>query len=362
MKKKIKVCLLFGGKSGEHEISLLSAKSIYNALDKNKYKVILVAIDKQGKWLFLNDSNYLLNSFNPKLVKINKANARNITFVSKGKKAELLSLESGITITSVDVFFPITHGTFGEDGCIQGLLELLNTTYVGANVLGSAIGMDKDIMKKLLKYAKIPIAEFNTFKRGEQVNTKGLKYPVFVKPANMGSSVGITKVKNKKELNSAIKKAFLYDTKILIEEYIKAREIECSVLGNENPIASIPGEIIPKHEFYSYTAKYIDENGAELKIPAKLSSNKIKEIQYLAIKAYKALECSGMARVDFFLTLKGKIILNEINTLPGFTKISMYPKLWEISGIPYTRLLDKLIKLAIEKKKQKDSLKRDFSV
>ena len=178
----------------------------------------------------------------------------------------------------------------------------------------------------------------------------------------MGSSVGIVKVKNKKELNFAIKKAFLYDTKILIEEYIKAREIECSVLGNENPIASVPGEIIPKHEFYSYIAKYIDKNGAELKIPAKLSSKKIKEIQSLAIKAYKALECSGMARVDFFLTLKGKIILNEINTLPGFTKISMYPKLWEISGIPYTKLLDRLIELAIEKKKQKDSLKREFSV
>ncbi len=362
MKKKIKVCLLFGGKSGEHEISLLSAKSIYNALDKTKYKVILVAIDKQGKWLLLNASNYLLNSSNSKLIKINKANSKNITFVSKGKKAELLSLESRITITSVDVFFPIIHGTFGEDGCIQGLLELLNTAYVGANVLGSSVGMDKDIMKKLLRDAKIPIAKFNTFKRGEKVNIKGLQYPVFVKPANMGSSVGIVKVKNKKELNFAIKKAFLYDTKILIEEYIKAREIECSVLGNENPIASVPGEIIPKHEFYSYIAKYIDKNGAELKIPAKLSSKKIKEIQSLAIKAYKALECSGMARVDFFLTLKGKIILNEINTLPGFTKISMYPKLWEISGIPYTKLLDRLIELAIEKKKQKDSLKREFSV
>ncbi|MCL5432655.1 MAG: D-alanine--D-alanine ligase [Patescibacteria group bacterium] len=353
--KKIKVCLLFGGKSGEHEVSLQSAKSVYEALDKKKYDVFLVGIEKSGKWLLGNSSNYLLNSSDPKLIKLNKAKMKEIT---------------PDALDSVDVFFPVTHGTFGEDGCLQGLLEFTNAGYVGAGVLGSSVGMDKDVMKRLLKQAGIPVPDFFVFQKSEyspkiikQIILK-FKFPVFVKPANMGSSVGISKANNIQQLKKAISDAFSYDTKILIEENVTGREIECSVLGNENPKASLPGEVIPstKHGFYSYEAKYIDEKGANLLIPAKLPLKTVQKIQDLAVKTFKTLECSGMARVDFFLKKDGTVFINEINTLPGFTKISMYPKLWEATGIPYSKLLDKLIELALEKKKQKDSLRRSFKI
>ncbi|MCL4415139.1 MAG: D-alanine--D-alanine ligase [Actinobacteria bacterium] len=381
MSKKIRVCLLFGGKSGEHEVSLQSAKSVYKALDKKKYNVFLVGIDKTGKWLLGNASNYLLNSSNPKLIKLNKANMEAITPVSKENTTQLISLnsvDSKKEIAMIDVFFPVTHGTFGEDGCLQGLLEFTNAAYVGAGVLGSSVGMDKDVMKRLLKEAGLPIADFFTIKKSDY-SSKSIKnitskfnpstplrtrFPVFVKPANMGSSVGINKANNIQQLKKAIKDAFLYDTKILIEENVDGREIECAVLGNDDPKASLPGEVMPskKHSFYSYAAKYIDEKGANLLIPAKLNLNQVKKIQGLAIKTFKVLECSGMARVDFFLKNNGTVFINEINTLPGFTKISMYPKLWEATGVPYQKLLDKLIELAIEKKKQKDNLKRSFEI
>lgn len=365
--KKIRICLLFGGRSGEHEVSLQSAKSIYEALDKNKYEVFLVGIDKKGHWLFGSSSDYLLNSTNPRLISLNKSNVVEVTAVKKNELSELISQRTGQRIGNIDVFFPIIHGTYGEDGSLQGFIELLDAAYVGAGVLGSAVGMDKDVMKRLLNQNDIKTAKFKTVKKSEWgtntlndvLNEFGL--PVFVKPANLGSSVGINIAKNKLSLKKFIQEAFLYDTKILIEQPVKGREVECSVLGNDNPIASIPGEVVPKHEFYSYEAKYIDEEGAVLIIPAKLSKKTIKKIQELAIKTFKTLECSGMARVDFFLKPNDEVVVNEINTIPGFTKISMYPKLWEASGLSYPKLLNKLIELAIERKKMKDKLKRSYA-
>jgi len=367
MKKKINVGLIYGGRSGEHEVSLLSAKSIYEALDKDKYNVFLIGIDKQGRWLLGNPANYLLNAQNPKLIALNRSSATNIVPVNKTDSSEIVSLQSGKGLAKIDVFFPIIHGTFGEDGSLQGMLEMLNVAYVGSGVTGSALGMDKDIQKRLLSLAGINVASFMTIRKSQYSKSyldkivQKFSMPIFVKPANLGSSVGISKAHNLKELKKAIKDAFKYDTKIMVEEYIKGREIECSVLGNDEPIASVPGEVIPHHEFYSYEAKYIDENGAGLKIPADLSDKIVKEVQKTAIKTFLTVECSGFARVDFFLTPKNKLYVNEINTIPGFTKISMFPKLFGASGIPYDKLLDRLINLAIEKKKEKDKLIRSYT-
>ncbi|MCL2808876.1 MAG: D-alanine--D-alanine ligase [Treponema sp.] len=311
-----KVGIIFGGKSAEHEISLLSAKNVYDAIDKEKFAPTLIKIEKSGKWQMNEIFNY-------------------------------------------DVIFPILHGPFGEDGTIQGLLKLADIPFVGPDVLGSAVGMDKDVMKRLLRDADIPIGKFLTVKSNEAmpsfaevqkaIGSLENNSIFFIKPANMGSSVGINKVKNQDELSAALKDAFQYDTKIIIEEFIPGREIECAVLGNEEPAASLPGEIIPSHDFYSYDAKYIDDNGAALEIPAKLDNETIERIQQLAIKVFKTLNCEGLSRVDFFLKPDGNIIVNEINTMPGFTKISMYPKMWGSSGISYTDLITRLIELAISR-------------
>ncbi|MBI5127021.1 D-alanine--D-alanine ligase [Candidatus Roizmanbacteria bacterium] len=365
--KKINVGLIFGGRSGEHEVSLLSAKSIYEALDKNKYNVFLIGVDKQGRWLLGNPADYLLNSTNPKLIALNKSASTSIVPVNKSNNSEIIALESGKELGKIDVFFPIIHGTYGEDGSLQGMFEMINSAYVGAGVLGSALGMDKDVQKRLLHLAGINVAKFMVIKKNQfdekviSEVSKTFSFPVFVKPANMGSSVGISKAQNISELKKSVEDAFKYDTKILIEEYIKGREIECSVMGNDKPIASVPGEVIPHHEFYSYEAKYIDENGAGLKIPADLPKIMIEEVQKTAIKVFTTLECFGFARVDFFLTPKNKVFVNEINTLPGFTKISMFPKLFNATGISYQEILDRLINLAIEKKKEKDKLKRSYT-
>ncbi len=367
MKKKINVGLVFGGRSGEHEVSLLSAKSIFNALDKNKYNVFLIGVDKQGHWLLGNPANYLLHSENPKLIALNKSAAKTITPVSKAEKGEIIAVETGKELGKIDVFFPIIHGTYGEDGTLQGMFEMINVAYVGAGVTGSAIGMDKDFQKKLLKQAGLNVADFFTVKKSAYSDNtigeveKKFKYPVFVKPANLGSSVGISKAHNRKELIESIKDAYKYDTKIMVEEYIKGREIECSVLGNDNPVASVPGEVKPHHEFYSYEAKYIDENGAGLIIPADLPKELTLEIQKAAVKTFTSLDCAGFARVDFFLTPENKVYVNEINTLPGFTKISMFPKLFGATGIPYAELLDRLINLALDKKREKDKLARSYT-
>jgi len=340
--KKIRVGIIFGGKSSEHEVSLQSAKSVYEAIDKNKFEVVLIGIDKKGKWDYYDTRNYLLNPNNPKMIGLNRP-VNSLQLNSTLQQAQI----------PVDVIFPVLHGTNGEDGTIQGFLKLLNIPFVGAGVLGSAIGMDKDVSKRLLRDAKISIADFMTFRKNEKISfskiQKKLNLPFFVKPANNGSSVGISKVKNEGDFDIAIKEAFKLDKKIIIEEYIKGREIECSVLGNEIPTASLPGEVIPTHEFYDYDAKYLDANGAKLVYPAKLSKKIIERVQEIAIKTYKVLEIKGMARIDFFLNEGGKLYLNEVNTIPGFTKISMYPKLWEVSGLSYPELIEKLIFLALEK-------------
>lgn len=363
---KLNIALLFGGKSGEHEVSLLSAKSVYETLDKEKYNIQLVGIDKKGHWKIGNSSNMFLNSSDPEKISLN-SNLPEIIALKSNEFLELKEISSNQSFGSIDLVLPIMHGTFGEDGAIQGFLELLNIAYVGAGVLGSAIGMDKDVMKRLLRDAEIKIAKFATLKDQNYSEidlekiVEDLKFPIFVKPANLGSSVGVSKAKNIEELKNAIESAFQFDTKVILEEFIKGRELEVSVLGtNLNPKVSIVGEIKPNHEFYSYDSKYLDENGAQIIIPAQIPENISEKIQEIAIGAFKILECYGMCRADFFYSENGEIYLNEINTIPGFTKISMYPKLWEASGLSYSKLLDELIQLAIQRKNLADKLKRDF--
>src|SRR5207244_2902146 len=277
----------------------------------------------------------------------------NLALVPGKQNEQLVALSGEERLGSLDVIFPVLHGPFGEDGTVQGLLKLADVAFVGAGVLGSAVGMDKDVMKRLLRDAGVPTAKFIVIRRGEPISYSAivdkLGSPVFVKPANLGSSVGIHKVSSERELASALADAFEYDTKVLVEQAIAGREIECSVLGNEQPIASVPGEIIPHHEFYSYDAKYIDENGAAFEIPANLPPRTVKKVQDLAVRTFRVLNCEGMARVDFFLERNGSLIVNEINTIPGFTSISMYPKLWAASGMSQSELLDRLIELAIER-------------
>ena len=368
MPSKLRVGIIFGGRSGEHEVSLQSAKNVISALDRKKYEVVLISIDKEGGWYLQSDTQFLLNYKDPKLIQLNKSEDE-VGLLPMPREANLISLTGKRKIGQLDVIFPVLHGPYGEDGTIQGLLEMANIPYVGAGVLGSSLGMDKDVMKRLLREAGISIAKFLTFEREDYEKgeitfarvSKEVGSPFFVKPANLGSSVGITKVKKKSKFRSALKEAFSYDNKILIEENIEGREIECSVLGNEDPIASVPGEIIPRHEFYSYEAKYVDEKGAALDIPAKISQKLKNKVQRLALLAFKVLCCSGMARVDFFIRkVTEEVILSEINTIPGFTKISMYPKLWEASGISYQELIDRLIQLAIERHKRKGSLKVSY--
>jgi D-alanine-D-alanine ligase len=359
-KKKINVGILFGGKSAEHEVSLQSAKNVIDAIDKGKYHPILIGIDKSGRWLLNDCTRFLLNPDNPRLIKLNQS-SDHIALIpqNRGKISNLTKVGSD---ESVDVIFPILHGPFGEDGTVQGLLKLADIPFVGASVLGSAVAMDKDIMKRLLRDARLPIADFIPLKNEddlpafETISTR-LGVPFFVKPANLGSSIGINKVIDETDYKLAIRQAFDYDNKILIEEYIEGREIECSVLGNNEPIASVPGEVIPKHEFYSYEAKYIDEKGAALEIPARLPVEITKRIQEIAITTFKVLSCEGMGRVDFFLKNNDEIIVNELNTIPGFTAISMYPRLWEASGISYSDLIDRLIQLAFERFKKEQQLK-----
>jgi D-alanine-D-alanine ligase len=388
MGNKIKVGVLFGGRSGEHEVSLLSAASVLNQIDKKKYDVVPIGITKEGRWLTSTPAERLLRGEHKddKHLRAGDPQATSAAAVlAKGEgvlvppqptsdHSSLIPFETDSSAhratnpIAVDVIFPVLHGTFGEDGTIQGLLELADIAYVGAGVLGSAAGMDKDVMKKLFRFSGLPIVKHVTVLRGQWEKEpkkvqkeieKTLKYPVFVKPANLGSSVGISKVHNRSELAGAMDEAAKYDRKIVIEQGVdggkqgKAREIECSVLGNDDPIASIPGEIVPATEFYDYNAKYIDE-GSKLIIPAKISRRKQKEVQEMAIAAFKAVDCSGLGRVDFLLDPKTeKIYLNEINTMPGFTSISMYPKLWGASGISYSELIDRLIQLGIERHKER---------
>ena len=356
--KKIRVAILFGGKSAEHEVSLRSAKNIIDALDKEKYESILIGIDKTGRWLPAHSSSLLLDG----IKKLNSGVVGGIALLPQ-ENGRIIESQNNKISRVIDVVFPVLHGPFGEDGTVQGLLKLANVPFVGSDVIGSAVGMDKDVMKRLLRDANIPIAKFLVFDSHERSKIKfsevkdKLGLPFFIKPANMGSSVGISKVHNINEFSPALKEAFNYDRKILIEEFIAGREIECSVLGNEIPIASLPGEVFPGEEFYSYDAKYIDEKGTTFAIPADLTSEQIEVVQSLAVRTFKVTACEGMARVDFFLNQEGKFIVSEVNTIPGFTAISMYPKLWEKSGINYSDLVDKLISLAIDRFKKQGKLK-----
>ncbi|MBI5139099.1 D-alanine--D-alanine ligase [Candidatus Nomurabacteria bacterium] len=358
-KRKLKIGVLFGGKSAEHEVSLRSAENIFNALDKNKYEVVLMGIDKTGKWILGNSSVKLLDKTNPKMYKLNSSKSDSVALIPQGGGL-ISNLSNTNSKSSIDVVFPVLHGPFGEDGTVQGMLKLANIPFVGAGVLGSAVGMDKDVMKRLLRDAGVPIGKFITLKHGEKISFEKAKrelgIPLFIKPANMGSSVGVSKVKNRRDFDKAIKEAFKFDVKVLIEQNITGREIECSVLGNDKPIASIPGEVIVNDEFYSYDTKYINESGAIIQVPAKISKEIVKKIQELSVKTFKVLSCEGFGRVDSFLTKSGKIYVNEINTIPGFTSISMYPKLWEASGLSLPKLLDKLIELAIERFEKEQKL------
>jgi len=359
-RRKIRVGVIFGGRSGEHEVSLISAQSVMSAIDKEKYQVIPIGITKEGRWLTSGDPMKMLtaglagSSRPPALA----ASYESPNAETKAETRDLIpgTRESGIP--AIDVIFPVLHGPYGEDGTIQGLLELANLPYVGSGVLGSALGMDKAAMKAMFRDAGLPTVKALTILRKsweanpERVTrriSRELGYPCFVKPANLGSSVGVSKVHGPDELPAAMEMAAQYDRKLLIEEAIEAREIECSVLGNDEPIASILGEIVPRREFYDYIAKYADEN-TELIIPADLPAEKTREIQEMAIRAFLALDCAGLARVDFFLCRHtGRVYVNELNTIPGFTSISMYPKLWAASGLSYSELIDKLIELALER-------------
>ena len=388
--KKLRVGILFGGRSGEHEVSLLSAASVLHAIDRDKYEVVPIGITKDGRWLTAGDAEDLLQgklvvesrhlrAGDPETTQPAAVLARGESVVVPPepvrRQSGLVPFQTDALLTrrasdraiNVDVIFPVLHGTFGEDGTIQGLLELADMAYVGAGVLGSAAGMDKDIMKSLFIAAGIPIVKHVTILRSawkkdprkvQKFVESKLRYPVFVKPANLGSSVGISKAHDRKEIGPAMEEAARFDRKIVIEQGVggkknKAREIECSVLGNDEPLASVPGEIVPVKEFYDYNAKYLDE-GSELIIPAKLTKAETKKVQELAVRSFQAVDCSGLARVDFLMDAQTRrIYLNEINTMPGFTAISMYPKLWAASGLDYSDLIDRLIQLGLERHEDK---------
>lgn len=371
MQKKTRVGLLFGGRSGEHQVSIASALSVFNALDKSRYEVTLIAIDEDGRWLLPDPKALFASTKNPMLVKIDSSE-KAVGLVPYPSVKQMVPVESqDAKIPHVDVILPILHGTFGEDGTVQGLLEMAAIPYAGSGVLGSALGMDKEVSRKLLQLAGIQTVPTITLRRHEYEKSarecetrilKEFKFPLFVKPANAGSSVGVHKVKSAEQLAPALKDAFQFDLKVLIEMGVDARELECSVLGNDEVRTSVVGEIIPHHEFYSYEAKYLDENGSSFAIPAKdLPPGVSEKIREWAALAFHTLQCRGMSRVDFFLDRKtGELYLNEINTIPGFTKISMYPKMWEASGLGYSALLDELIRLAIENFEQRKNLKTTY--
>jgi D-alanine-D-alanine ligase len=372
MGDKLNVWIICGGRSAEHEVSLCSARSIASALDRSKYHLHFVTITKEGKW----ESRPVLEGHAAEVLEGPSRDRDACPSPAAYLSGDgLKGLVENVSFPGIDeapvngdgrmIVFPVLHGPYGEDGTIQGLLEMLDIPYVGSGVLGSALAMDKVKAKEVLFHRGIPVARWIAFQPGNGDSLEAripetvdrlIGYPCFVKPANLGSSVGITKVKRRDALDEAINLARRYDRKVLIEEAIDAREIECSVLGNDTPIASIPGEVVPGKEFYDYEAKYA-EAGTELMIPAELLPEQVERVQRLAIQAFGALECCGMARVDFFLDRgTGRIIVNELNTIPGFTEVSMYPRLWEASGIPYPRLLDRLVQLGLERHEQRKEL------
>lgn len=351
--RKLRVAVVFGGRSAEHEISLLSAQNIVATLDREKYEPVLIGIDRAGRWYLNEGSMRLLDAADAGRIRLAE-DSTPVGLVSTGPTSHLVA-DGGGELGSVDVIFPVLHGPYGEDGTIQGLAKLADIPCVGAGVLGSAVGMDKDVMKRLLRDAGIAVAPWVIARANRpdeptfETAREELGLPLYVKPANLGSSVGISRAEDADAYSRALRDAFAYDRKVLVETAIRGREIECSVLGNDAPIASVPGEVIPADGFYSYRAKYLDENGAQLLIPADLTDRQRSIVQETAIATFQALCCEGMARVDGFLTADDTFVVNEINTIPGFTRISMYPKLFEASGISPFELIDRLIALAIER-------------
>lgn len=353
-----RVVILFGGRSAEHEISVISARSVIDALDPERFEAIPIGVTKQGRWQLMTAGPPALSTGHASaLPRVTESSGPEVALDQEPGSQALVGRDG--SRTEIDVVFPVMHGPFGEDGSIQGFLEMAGVPYVGAGVLGSALGMDKAVQKVLLAAAGIPVVEHEVvYERewgedpeGVEARAEHLGYPVFAKPAGLGSSVGISKVHDPGGLRGAMEEAFRYGGKALLERSVEGgREIECAVLGNDDPVASVAGEIVPNgHEFYDYEAKYVDEQGSELIIPAVLPPATLEEIQRLAVAAFRAIDCAGMARVDFFITRDGVLILNEVNTIPGFTQVSMYPKLWEASGVSYPELIGRLIELALER-------------
>lgn len=352
MSARPRVGVLFGGESPEHEVSLQSARNVIEAIDRDRWDVTLIGIDRRGRWHTADADRFLSDGSDPRRVRLVTGDT-DVALVP-GVDSEIVALEGGTPPPPVDVVFPVLHGPMGEDGTIQGLLRLAHVPFVGPGVLGSAVGMDKDVAKRLLRDAGIPVAPFITVREREAApswDEASLKLgsPVFVKPANMGSSVGVSRAEDEAQYVGALNEAFRFDDKVLLERTIRGREIECAVLGNERPAASVPGEVVPRHGFYSYEAKYLDDDGADLVIPADLDGETTARVQDLSVRTFEALCCEGMARVDVFLMEDGELIVNEINTIPGFTRISMYPKLWAASGVSYPELIDRLLALALER-------------
>jgi D-alanine-D-alanine ligase len=354
--KRVRVGVIFGGRSGEHEVSIRSARGVLSALDPARFEPVLIGIDRAGRWQTC-DSRALLGAPGT-----DEAVGQGALVPTSAASAIAPASDKSLASQfAVDVFVPLVHGTYGEDGTLQGLLEMAGAAYVGSGVLGSSVGMDKDVSKRLLRDAGLPVVDYLVTRRTQRLSAQAealfeerveaeLGFPCFVKPANMGSSVGVYKVKRRAELAAALDGASQYDHKVLVERGIDAREIEVAVLGNDEPEASVAGEIVPTHEFYSYESKYIDENGASLLVPAPLDPIEAREVQGLAVRAFQALELEGLARIDFFLERgTGRWFVNEVNTLPGFTEISMYPRLWQASGLSYRDLVTRLIELAVER-------------
>jgi D-alanine-D-alanine ligase len=366
-KGKIRVGIVFGGQSAEHEISILSARNVLVALDRSRFEPVLIGIDKTGRWLTQDVQKLLASAQDPRLARIETG----LPIQLAPPLAAPTPTSSTAVASHIDVVFPVLHGTLGEDGAIQGLFEVAGIPYVGAGVLGSAIGMDKDVMKRLLRDAGISVADFRTVRRDRfdadpqqaYSDLASLGFPLFTKPANAGSSVGIRKVTNAGGLADAVRHAFEFDCKVLAEVAVSGREIELAVLGGDPPSVSVAGEIIVEHPdgFYSYDAKYIDEHGARLELPARISADEQSRAQALALRAFDVLECEGMARVDLFLQGDGSLLVNEINTIPGFTAISMYPKLWAISGLTPTELVTRLIDLALRRHQRRATIRRSLA-
>jgi D-alanine-D-alanine ligase len=355
---KLRVGVIYGGRSGEHEVSIASAASIFKHLDRGRYEPVPIRIEKDGRWA--------LTAKAPTAI-----SAAEVLKESSSEALQTIEPTAAVSRSGVDVVFPVLHGTYGEDGTVQGLLELANVPYVGCGVLASAVGMDKSVMKKLFADRGLPVGPYTVVLRHEWKNDSGgitakvrgdLRYPVFVKPANLGSSVGISKAKSDDDFRTAMELALQFDRKVVVEAAVpNAREIECAVLGNDEPEASVPGEVIPSREFYDYEAKYIDA-ASQTVIPAPLTDGQAADIRRMSIDAFKAVDGAGMARVDFLLSRdSGEIFLNEVNTIPGFTTISMYPKMWEASGLPYPQLLDRLIQLAIARHDEKQRLRTSIT-